>query len=75
MTTSSYALEGNILHRLQSMWETYGSLRIETIGGKIVKALEIHKSNHVGLSSGNLVNFQIYKQVGIRIMPLGRTKT
>ena len=75
VTASSYAFEGDMLDRLQSMCDTYLSLRAEKIDGKLVKSLKVHKANNVELSRENLINFQVDRQVGMRITPLGRAKT
>jgi flagellar protein FlaH len=65
----SYALEEGTLIRLGSMCDAHLRLRIETMGTKLAKVLEVAKVRGAARNTGNVVTFDVEPNVGIKIIP------
>jgi flagellar protein FlaH len=70
----TYAFEENILIRLRSACDAHFRLRIEEMGDKLVKVLEVSKVRGAVKNTGNILSFDVDPGIGMRIMPLGRAK-
>lgn len=70
----SYAFNEESLARLRSVCDAHLRLRIEEMGDKLVKVLEVAKVRGADKTNGNLVSFEVAPGVGMRVMPLSRAK-
>lgn len=70
----TYAFDEQILIRLRSICDAHLRLRIEEVGDKLVKVLEVSKVRGAVKNTGNILSFDVDPGVGMRIMPLGRAK-
>jgi flagellar protein FlaH len=70
----TYAFEEQILIRLRSACDAHFRLRIEEVGDKLVKVLEVSKVRGAVKNTGNVLSFDVDPGIGMRIMPIGRAK-
>lgn len=70
----SYAFEEQVMVRLGSMCDAHLRLRIETMGSKMVKILEVAKVRGAQLTTGNIVSLDVEPNWGIRVIPYSRAK-
>ena len=63
----SNVLDEKILVRLRSLCNVYLSLRVERIGAKLSKLLEVHKVYGAGLATGRVVSFEVMPGQGIQV--------
>ena len=69
IVSRSYAFDESMLKRLQIMCDVHLSLRVEKIGAKMVKTLEVRKVDNAELTTGNTVSFEVAEGIGMRIVP------
>lgn len=70
----TYAFDEQILIRIRSACDAHFRLRIEEVGDKLVKVLEVSKVRGAVKSTGNVLSFDVDPGIGMRIMPIGRAK-
>jgi archaeal flagellar protein FlaH len=70
----TYAFNEQELIRLRSICDAHFRLRIEEVGDKLVKVLEVAKVRGAAKSTGNILNFDVDPGTGMRVMPMGRAK-
>jgi len=70
----SYAFTEEAMVRLGSMCDAHLRLRIETMGSKMVKILEVAKVRGAKLNTGNIVSFDVEPYLGIRVIPYSKAK-
>ncbi len=74
MTMHSYAVNEQLLARMRSICDAHIRLRVEEVGEKLMKTLEVCKVRGATKITGNIVNFDVEPHVGIRIIPITRAK-
>ena len=74
MTMHSYAVNEQLLIRIRSICDSHLRLRVEEMGEQLMKALEVSKVRGAHKNTGNIVNFDIHPNVGIRIIPVTKAK-
>jgi flagellar protein FlaH len=70
----SYAFDENVMIRLGSMCDAHLKLRIETMGSKMIKILEVAKVRGAELNTGNIVSFDVEPNWGIRVIPYSKAR-
>jgi flagellar protein FlaH len=70
----SYAFEENTLIRIGAMCDAHLKLRIETMGAKLIKILEVAKVRGAMMKTGNVVSFDVEPNWGIRIIPYSKAR-
>ena len=70
----SYAFDENVMVRLGSMCDAHLRLRIETMGSKMIKILEVSKVRGANLSTGNIISFDVEPAWGIKVIPYSKAK-
>lgn len=70
----SYAFDENIMIRLGSMCDAHLRLRIETMGSKMMKILEVAKVRGAELNTGNIISFDVEPNWGIRVIPYSKAR-
>jgi archaeal flagellar protein FlaH len=70
----TYAFDEQVLIRLRSICDAHLKLRIEEVGDKLVKVLEISKVRGAFKNTGSVLNFDIESGIGMQVKPLGRAK-
>ncbi len=70
----SYAFSENMLVRIRSMCDAHLRLRIEEVGDKLLKILEVAKIRGADRNTGNIVSFEVEPGWGMRIIPITKAK-
>ena len=70
----SYAFDENVMVRLGSMCDSHLRLRIETMGSKMIKVLEVAKVRGAEMTTGNIVSFDVEPGLGIKVIPYSKAK-
>jgi len=70
----SYAFDETAMVRLGSMCDAHMRLRIETMGSKMIKILEVAKVRGAALNTGNIISFDVEPHWGIRVIPYSKAK-
>lgn len=70
----SYAFDEKVMVRLGSMCDAHLRLRIETMGSKMIKILEVSKVRGATLNTGNIVSFDVEPNWGIRVIPYSKAR-
>jgi len=73
-TAHTYAFDENVLIRLRSACDAHLRLRIEEVGDKLVKVMEVAKVKGATKTTGNVVSFDVEPGSGMRVLPFGRAK-
>jgi archaeal flagellar protein FlaH len=72
--THTYAFDEQVLIRIRSACDAHFRLRIEEVGDKLVKVLEVAKVRGADKNTGNIMSFDVDPGVGMRVMPMGRAR-
>ena len=70
----AYAFTESMLVRIRSMCDAHLSLRIEEMGDKLLKILEVSKIRGASKTTGNIVSFEVEPGWGMRIIPVSKAK-
>jgi flagellar protein FlaH len=70
----SYAFDENVMVRLGAMCDAHIRLRIETMGSKMIKIMEVAKVRGAVLNTGNIISFDVEPNWGIRVIPYSKAK-
>ena len=70
----TYAFDENLLIRIRSACDAHLRLRIEEIGDKLVKVLEVAKVRGADKSTGNIMSFDVEPGIGMRVMPINKAQ-
>lgn len=70
--SNSYAFDNSTLARLRSMCDAHLSLRVEEVGDKLVKILEVSKIRGASKTTGNIITFDVEPNLGMRIIPISK---
>ena len=69
-----YAFEEEVLSRSRSLCDAHFRLRLEQIGDRMVKIMEVLKVHGADRPTGDVVTFDIEPKTGMRIIPLAKAK-
>ncbi|MCD5412615.1 MAG: AAA family ATPase [Dehalococcoidia bacterium] len=70
----AYAFSDSTLIRIRSMCDAHLSLRIEEMGDKLIKVLEVSKIRGATKTTGNIVSFEVEPGWGMKIIPISKAK-
>ena len=73
-TVHSHAFNEQMFTRIRSICDAHLRLRVEEVGDKLVKALEVAKIRGAEKSTGNVISFEVEPGLGMRIVPITRAK-
>lgn len=73
-TLHSYAFGEEMLIRLRSLCDAHLRLKVEEIGERLVKSLEVAKIRGAEKSTGNVISFEVEPNLGMRIVPISKAK-
>lgn len=73
-TMHTYALSEQMLIRLRSICDAHVRLRVEEVGERLVKALEVAKIRGAEKSTGNVISFEVEPNLGMRIVPITKAR-
>ena len=70
----SYAFDEELLARSRSLCDAHLKLKLEQVGDRLVKIMEVLKVRGADHATGEVVSFDIQPKIGMRIIPLGKAK-
>lgn len=74
LVAHSYAFEEEMLARTRSLCDTHLRLKLEQVGDKMAKIMEVLKVRGADRPTGEIVTFEIEPKLGMRIIPLSKAK-
>lgn len=70
----SYAFDDRMLIRVRSLCDTHLVMRIEQVGERLVKIMEVAKVRNAVQTTGNIVSFDVEPGIGMKIIPISKAK-
>ena len=70
----SYAFEERLLIRIRSLCDAHLVLRMEQVGERLVKIMEVAKVRNADQSTGNIISFDVEPGMGMKIIPISKAK-
>ena len=70
----NYVFNSEMFSRLRNLCDGYFSLNTEQVMGRPMRTLEINKINTTELTTDNLVSFVVEPEIGMRVIPLTRSR-
>lgn len=74
ITAHTFAFGEELLTRVRSICDGHFSLKKEEVGGRLVRTLEVAKIRGAQKTMGNVIAFEVLPEIGLRIIPVSRTK-
>lgn len=74
LVTHSYAFDEEMLSRTRSMCDAHFKIRLEQVGDRLVKILEVLKVRGADRATGDVVSFEVEPKVGMHIIPLSKAR-
>ena len=74
LVAHSYAFEEDMLSRTRSLCDARFRLKLEQIGDRMVKIMEVLKVRGADRPTGDIVSFDIEPKLGMRIIPLAKAR-
>jgi len=74
LVAHSYAFEEDMLARTRSLCDARFKLRLEQVGDRMVKLMEVLKVRGADRPTGDIVSFDIEPRQGMRIIPLAKAR-
>ena len=74
LVAHSYAFEEDLLARTRSLCDARFKLRLEQVGDRMVKLMEVLKVRGADRPTGDVVSFDIEPKVGMMIIPLAKAR-
>ena len=70
----SYAFEERTLIRVSSLCDSHLVLKMEQVGERLVKTIEVSKIRNAEQSTGNIISFDVEPGMGMKIIPISKAK-
>ena len=70
----SYAFDETMLIRIRSLCDAHLKLKMEEVGERLVKMLEVSKVRNAERTTGNIISFEVEPKMGMRIIPITKAK-
>ncbi len=70
----SYAFDEGMLIRVRSLCDAHLRLRLEEVGDRLVKMMEVSKVRNAERTTGNIISFEVEPGLGMRIIPITKAK-
>ena len=74
MVVHSYAFDESMLIRIRSLCDAHLKLRLEEVGERLIKVLEVSKVRNADRTTGNIISFEVEPGMGMRIIPITKAK-
>ena len=74
MVVHSYAFDEGMLIRVRSLCDAHFKLRLEEVGDRLIKVLEVSKVRNAERTTGNIISFEVEPGMGMRIIPVTKAK-
>ena len=70
----SYAFDDRMLIRIRSLCDAHLILKMEQVGERLIKILEVAKVRNADQSTGNVISFDVEPGLGMKIIPISKAK-
>ena len=70
----SYAFDDRMLIRVRSLCDAHLVLKMEQVGERLIKILEVAKVRNADQSTGNIISFDVEPGLGMKIIPISKAK-
>ena len=70
----SYAFEDKMLIRIRSLCDAHLVLKMEQVGERLIKIMEVAKVRNADQSTGNVISFDVEPGIGMKIIPISKAK-
>ena len=74
MVVHSYAFDESMLIRIRSLCDAHLKLRLEEVGERLIKMMEVSKVRNAERTTGNIISFEVEPGMGMRIIPITKAK-
>jgi archaeal flagellar protein FlaH len=74
LVAHSYAFDEEVLSRSRSLCDAHFRIRLEQMGDRMVKILEVLKVRGADRPTGDIVTFEVEPKVGMRIIPMSKAR-
>lgn len=73
-TLHTFAFDEAMFMRIRSLCDAHLRLRVEEMGDKLVKVLEVAKVRGADKTTGNIISFDVDPGLGMKIIPISKAK-
>lgn len=70
----SYAFDDKMLIRIGSLCDAHLVLKMEQMGDRLIKMMEVAKVRNADQSTGNVISFDVVPGMGMKIIPISKAK-
>ena len=70
----SYAFNDQMLIRVRSLCDAHLVMKIDQLGERLVKTMEVAKVRNADQSTGNIISFDVEPGIGMKIIPISKAK-
>jgi flagellar protein FlaH len=74
LVVHSYAFDETMLIRIRSLCDAHLKLRLEEVGDRLIKMMEVSKVRNAERTTGNIISFEVEPGLGMRIIPISKAK-
>jgi len=74
LVAHSHAFDLEVLSRISSLCDAHLKLRLEQVGDRFVKIMEVLKVRGADRPTGEIVSFEVEPKIGMRIIPLAKAR-
>ncbi len=74
ISVHGYAFSQEVLYRLRSVCDSCLELRIEQVGDKWIKTMEIQKLRGARKTVGNMLSFDVNSECGLKVIPVSKVR-
>ena len=68
------SFDEGMLIRVRSLRDAHVRLRLEEVGERLVKIMEVSKVRNAERSTGNIISFDVEPGMGMKIIPITKAK-
>lgn len=70
----SYAFNDQMLIRVRSLCDAHLVMKMDQMGERLVKTMEVAKVRNADQSTGNIISFDVEPGIGMKIIPISKAK-
>ena len=70
----SHAFDDRMLIRVRSLCDAHLVLKVEQVGERLIKIMEVAKVRNADQSTGNVISFDVEPGLGMKIIPISKAK-
>ena len=70
----SYAFNDQMLIRIRSLCDAHLVMKMDQMGDRLVKTMEVAKVRNADQSTGNIISFDVEPGIGMKIIPISKAK-